>query len=560
MMTLGRQLHSVENANRALRNAAEAALRDVVTSEPFREYSSQDIGRRATVVPIRSFEFNVPATHVDNYYSPDFNDDPENILGPVLEGMIPVVTSQDPASLLAAFNKRCNFMQAPKNDEIADKEFKMAIDLIRSLPRQEHWSENDDDRERWLNKFDDTKRKRMVEAWSTMSDASRRDISSKQLMVKIETLLKREDDEWAPRAIYVGTDAHNALTGPAMMVAMERWCALLDTDNDGHRLGPVDFRYGYKRDDVYLCEHLTRDSKCRVTLEGDYSRNDREQRSRVAYIIDAALEVLGFDSEVRKWMLESSEEYEVFAPLCGLKAKLKHQLPTGTTCTTFRNSVFNSVMFATSMIQQGVTNARALVLGDDLLANSQEDIRLQEWINCVDRFKMVLKAFKPGLSGKATFLSRRLIMNGTTPCLVPKIGKALARFNVRASKNPSITDDEYMAGKALAHAYEFRHVPCCARMFIDRFKIHNANQGLEDKPLEHDSWFLKISGLTTPRQVLNAVLSCPITVSEEDFTDWIADTYEVGWDDMKDLMEQVILSTEYTVLETGIFDEIAIDF
>jgi len=345
-------------------------------------------------------------------------------------------------------------------------------------------------------------------------------------------------------------------------VAMERLCALLDTDGTGVQLGPVDIKFAYKKNDVQLMEHLFRDSTLTNTAEGDYSRNDREQRSRVALIVDKWLEKLGFDPETRERMLQSSEEYTVYAPICGLKAHLKHQLPTGATCTTFRNSCFNAIMFAVSCIQQEVTRARALILGDDLLAQTLQALNLREWQNTVDRFKMVLKAFAPNSNGQATFLSRRVIQNTPVPCLVPKIGKALARFNVRASKNPAISDDEYMAGKSLAHAYEFRHVPCMARLFLHRFNIHSDRlvKDPDRDVIVHDSWFLKISGLTTPTQVLSAVHRERVTVSDYDIGDWLAETYDDMPDEIMKLMKKVITGTEYEVVETYLFDALSIDF
>lgn len=564
------QLHSVENANRRLREAAlgmsygaGGVPRDILVSSNGHEYTTVEIGKRATVIPERTFEFQVKhRIDMDKVILPETNTDRTNILGPVIENMIPVVTSQDPVSLMAAFNKRCNFIQAAKGDEIADTEFRSAIRLIRSLPNLfEPWSTNDTDTERWLAKFDTAKEQRMREALALLSQYDKRDRDNKTLMVKIETLLKRDDETWAPRAIYVGSDAHNCITGPAMMVAMERLCELVDEDKCGVPVGPAHCMFGYKKSGVQLMEHLLSDAKCRLGLEGDYSRNDREQRSRVAYIIDAWLEKLNFDPETRRFMLEASEEYDVYAPLCGLKATLKHQLPTGTTATTFRNSAFNLIMFAVAMQQQGVSNVRCVILGDDLLAASAQAVSCSEWQNCVDRFKMVLKAASPTLDGKATFLSRRLCTLSPRPCLVPKIGKALARFNCRASNNDAISDDAYMAGKSLAHAYEFRHAPYLRDLFLQRFAHHYPRSGLgPDGEIDHDSWFLKISGLTTPTMVITALEREQCLVEGDDWEMWIADTYEIGWIDLESLATEIITGTEYKAINTPLFEALSIDF
>lgn len=529
---------------------------------PYAEYTSIEVGRRATVVPIRTFDIKVPHRIDDVDYVPEFNTDPDNILGPVIEGAIPVVTSQDPASLLAAFNKRCNFMQEKTGDEINDVEFHAALKLINKLPDMfEPWDENDLDRELWLAQFDASKRKRMEDAWSRLDDHTINEIRNKTLMVKVESLLKRDDPSWAPRAIYVGSDAHNAITGPMMQEAMRRLCKVLDEEEAGSCLGPVSFKFAYKQNDLSICEHLTKEMETLPFLaEGDYSRNDREQRSRVAYIVDAWLRKLGFPDWARRMMLESSEEYHVYAPLCGLKAKLKHQLPTGTTATTFRNSAFNAVMFAVSCMQQGVKRARALVLGDDLLAAVNKALDNNLWEATVERFKMVLKAASPKFNGEATFLSRRLVMIHT-PCLVPKIGKALARFSVRASRNLGITDDEYMAGKALSHAYEFRHAPLMRDMFIKRYERHKPLcRDVSNITESYDSWFVKISGLKTPEQVFKATMNDPVQITDDEWEDFIAETYGEMWYEVKQLATAIILNTEYQIIETHLFDALSIDF
>jgi hypothetical protein len=543
-----------------------AGARDIIVasdSNP-RVYTSSEIGARATVVPHHTFDYKVKHKIQDPDHEPtDIRTDPINILGPVLDGHIPVVTNSDPTSLLAAFNKRCNFL-ADTKDNIADKEFKMALDLVASLPdlfTDDPWLENDVDRARWLKKFDQPKADRMCTAWNERPDTTLRDIRNKTLMVKIETLLKRDDAGWAPRAVYVGSDAHNCITGPPMMVAMERWQALLDDDADGSLLGPVSVRFAYKRDDTYLCEHLSRDATLTNVCEGDFSRNDREQRQRVALIIDAVLHKLNFPEEFRKLMVDSSESYDVYASMCGLKATLQHQLPTGTTATTFRNSVFNPVMFAVACRQQKITRARANILGDDILAVTLQRMNLNEWINCVDRFKMVLKAFAPDLNGQATFLSRRLIMNTKTPCMIPKIGKTLARFNVRACKNPALSDDAYMAGKSLAHAYEFRHAPPFVSMFVRRFKYHYARMNDHEKQgdVQHDSWFLKISGLTKVDDILTAAEKCSVKVRDHELSDWTTETYSTWYTDLLQFCEKVITTPVYMVLDDGIINDLIID-
>jgi hypothetical protein len=484
-----------------------------------------------------------------------------------MEQNIPIVTSNDPLSLLAAFNKRCNFVQAGASDDISNKMFKEAMAVISQvrcdLPA---WDENEIDRERWLSKFDATKRDSMVAAWHNIPEATIRDIRNKTITVKLEPLLKRDEMVSAgPRAVYVGSDLHNAITGPSMMVAMERLVYVTDTDAHGQCLGDgVHVRFGYKQSDVSLTEFLLRDSTLSNCLEGDYSRNDREQRSRVAILINEWLKQLKMPEWIRSLMIESSEEYDVYLPSAGLKATLKHQLPTGTTATTFRNSAYNAVMFVVSMKLQKAGRCRALILGDDLLALTQFKIDLHVWEQNVAQFKMVLKAAAPDIEGGATFLSRRLFTQCQVPCMMPKFGKALARFNVRATKNPGCSDHAYMAGKSLSYAYEFRHVPFIRKEFIARHKYHwrkmNSSERNDDVVLQEQSWFTRIAGLDTKDKVIKAIKTEKVLISDDYLRDWFVDTYSLGLCDVQELLVQFIRQTEYAVIDTPFYDNLAIDF
>jgi len=558
------QLHSVENMNRRLRNLA--AGRTHVNLSDGTEYSPFDIGARATVVPVRDFEIKVKHRINDYAEQLDLVDDPVNILGPVFLNQIPLITNNDPSSLMAAFNKRCNFQQQGPSDDISDKQFVAALAAIAALRKNEdQWDENPVDRARWLSKFDSSKRERMEQAWLDIPEATLRDIRNKTIMVKIEPLLKREDESWGPRAVYVGSDAHNAITGPAMMIAMERLVAALDTDNDGEKLGNCHIKFGYKSSDVALCEFLLRDSNLTHPLEGDYSRNDREQRSRVALIIDMWLSRLNMPDWVRKLMLDSSEEYDVYLPAAGLKATLKHQLPTGTTATTFRNSAFNAVMFCVAAHEQGVRNARCLILGDDLLAVTDKKMDLHVWEQCIDKFKMVLKAAAPDLEGCATFLSRRLFVYCDVPCMVPKIGKALARFNVRASRNTGVSNDAYMAGKALSYGHEFRHVPFFRKHFMLRYQYHwdRMSESERSGDIINDSltWSTRVAGLDDRKKLLAAIANEKVTIPDSYLRDWMVDTYQIGLVDSEYLFTLMISKgIEYGLVDHPAYDNLAIDF
>lgn len=474
---------------------------------------------------------------------------PINQCGPVLAEQVPVVTTNDFDSLMAAFNKRCNTVH---KDDILDHEYNAAMRVLRSIDLQfPAWDDNDLDRDRWEAKFDSSKRERMQKAVHSFSTANSAYLGTKDLSVKLEVLLKRNDPEFAPRVIYAGNDVFNALTGPAMMVAMER----LEVVFKKQSFGPVKYCTAYKKNDVELATFISDKTHLYPhTVEGDYSANDKHQRKRVHYLFDTYLEMINMPMWLRRTFLEMNK-FTVQSRQYGFsKGKLENQLPTGTTATTVRNTVYNALMFSVSCIEQDVSGV-ALVLGDDLLANTDKPINLDQWAATVSRFRMVLKPKAPKLNGGATFLSRRLITNREQPCMVPLIGKAIARFNARAIYTEGKTSSQYMAGKSLSYAYEFRHVPFLRDNFLLRYTMED-NSALT---LDELTWNTKTSGIDLSN-IVQAIKDEKVLVDDDEFLEWAMETYGLGLVDLDEILEMVILSDEIEMVTHPSVANLAIDW
>lgn len=551
----------------------ERRNRSVRGVDPIKVSSAQDNSAaeypkdgRLKVVAQRDFLAKVPFEMSEGKFSFEDAADPINQLGPVFEGMEPLVTSNDFESFLAAFGKRSNFQQAAEDDDISDDVFAEALNIIDSLPDDlfEEWDETDEDYVRWLSKFDTHKVARMKAASEEMAFCDARYIGTKDLSVKIEVLLKRMDPKWAPRIIYAGNDVFNRVTGPAMMVAMERLQVILGKAS----VGPVNVKLAYKTNDVSIVEFLD-DDRYPNAYEGDFSANDKEQRSRVATLTDRWLAKLRMPQWLRNLLLEL-EEYKVQNRRFGVVAKLKFQLPTGTTSTTFRNSTYNMTMFAVACVRQLVPTyhemspserrkvrpkAKAVVLGDDILAVVCAFFCIHLWKSVVDAFKMVLKGKDVKLCGQATLLSRRIIIDGDTKCMLPLIGKALARFNARASNNQEVSDSQYMAGKALSYAYEFRHVPFLRDMFLQRYDMEDSAA----VTLDDLTWFTRTSGIELSN-IVEAIKNEKIIVSDDMFLDWLMPTYDLGLCELEEIAEIVILSNERVCIEHYAVDKLAVDW
>lgn len=504
-------------------------------------------GLRVTVD--RTWQLEVPCT-INDEASHRFVEmtNPHNQCGPLFAEQVPVVTGEDFASLMAAFNKRCNTVHT---DDVEDDEFKLALEFINNIQCDMlPWDENPEDRRAWEQKFAPEKVTRMREAMGTVDQATYSYLGTKDLSVKKEVLLKRNDPEWAARVIYAGNDTFNAMTGPAMVECMRRTNEIFAHQ----RLGPVEYRTAYKQTDIELVNWIERDTVGYPhTAEGDYSANDKHQRERVHILFDTWMAKLKMPQWLRKIFI-ANNKFLVRSYKMGLVAKLANQLPTGTTATTPRNTVYNALMFSVSCQQQGV-RGRALVLGDDLLARTSKPLNLLEWKQCVARFKMVLKAKSPQMNGQATFLSRRLLTNLEYPCMVPLLGKALARFNARAIYKEDKTHSQYMAGKSLSYAYEFRHVPFLRDFFLMRYTMEDKT----NMTLDELSWNTKVLGIDLS-SIVQAIKDEQVLVGDDDFLDWSMETYDLGLVDLEEVFDMIVLSDKPEMVTHPAVAKLAIDW
>jgi hypothetical protein len=496
---------------------------------------------------VRDYTAKVPQE-----WSEESNDstkpDLANQLGTLILGAEPVVTvNGDFDSFRAAFDKRSN-SQPDKDDDCTPVFMKAANklwnDVFDSTTPFEPFDIDDIIYERWMSKFDDAKRQRMERATERLPAVfdQPQELGRKELFVKVEALLKRYDAKWAPRLIYQGSDEFNALTGPVAMVICERLKELFDSK----RIGPISVKMAYKANDVDLAEHLVhgQDEGLNHTFEADFSANDLRQRYGANVVFQLVCRRLGAPS----WfvtLLDKMSSFTVVNYEFGLRAQLDHQLPTGTTITTPRNTVWNVTIEAVHAIENH-NAGRAVVLGDDWLAVMlRKVIGIAEWTE--EHPKMKMTTATPSLSGEATFLSRRVCVYSERPCLVPKLGKALARFNARANANASVSDSAYMAGKALSYAYEFRHIPLLRDLFLIRYR------GEGDKAqvsVSEVSWFTRTSGINLDG-LEELIMKEKVLADEDQTREFLMDAYgdEFGLVDALDISRRIILGYELTSIE-----------
>jgi hypothetical protein len=458
---------------------------------------------------------------------------------------------------LAAFDKRSN-SQPDKDDDCSDDFMKLAVSLWKQVGKDVAFDSFDVDDalfERWLSKMDPPKQARMrkahLELFACEDDPAY--LGEKSLSVKVEALLKRYDNKWAPRLIYAGNDHFNALTGPVAMVLCER---LVEIFKRG-RLGELTFMMAYKANDVELTSFVrdASDQGFDHIAEGDFSANDLRQRKGASVVFDCFCKVVGAPSWFRD-LLKGMRGFNVRNVEFGHRAQLIHQLPTGTTITTPRNTVWNATNQAV-YCRVTYNIGYAVVLGDDYLGMLKRAVDVAHWQDWIAKHpKMKLTGATPRLQGEATFLSRRLLIENEIPCMMPKLGKALARFNVRTSPNEAISDSAYMAGKALSYAYEFRHFPLFRDLFLNRYRLEEDKANID---IAEVSWFTRVSGVDLA-DLESSIMAEKVLVSEDVTREFLMDAYgdTFGLVPALQISRRVILGRDIDVVDAPA--ELAIDW
>jgi len=455
-----------------------------------------------------------------------------DLLGPVLSQQVPVVTGNDMSSMLAAFNKRCNFHS---DDRVYPPIVKLAKKLASLVfPHSQKFDWTQDIYDRWVSKFDPEKQARMAAALGRMHDVNFRTLNTSQIMVKGEVLLKRNDPSWAPRVIYVGSDEYNVLAGPIMDEFNKRLVHALDEfDNDR-----VEVRMAYAKKDTELADFLA--GKPRY-FEGDFTANDKSQLSDVTSIFAHWLSKSGGPSWFIKFYKMNSLSFRVVSYDYGISAVIQNQLATGRTDTTGRNSVWNLCLWYSFCVMNHIFDTKVTVLGDDIAAGTGEHgIDVKKWTEHCLRAGMTLKASERRFYCDLTFLSRFFVPWGQVNCMVPLIGKALCRFNARANRNDNLSDAAYMAGKSLSYAYEFRHVRYLRDKFLRRFS--SCGVSVSELRLTDLTWFSR-QEVSSVDDLQHAILSDPVVLSDDEFLEVVMAKYDLGLYDMDQLCDRLILDT-----------------
>jgi hypothetical protein len=487
---------------------------------------------------------------------------PAVVGGPLLEGFHPIVPDNGYHNFLAAFRKRCNYFNSHR---ASPRVISCATQLIDELVPQPlpsfDWTAYAF--EEWLLKFGPEKQARMRQAVTEFTTANVRDYSRKDIFVKCEALLVGHKPNWAPRVIYKGTDIYNAVSGPIFLELMSRL-------NGSYRRmsGPYRYQVAYRQGPAEFTPFLER---CPGEfIECDFSANDMYQCADVMILELALMRRLGCP----EWFCRLhalSGRFKVSSRSHGVSATLEHQLPTGATDTTFRNTFWNSCILHTFLTTVRADSCRALLLGDDMLARVVGLCRkaVATYVSIAKEARMVAKVARSRALVNHTFLSKCFVPIDGRHLTVPLIGKALGRFNMRANANHAVSDAAYFAGKSLGYAYEFRYFPVARDLFLQRFMKEMdvlSDEQRESFVVDGETmplgWNAREAGLTlaNARAKLLAEQAGGYWITEHHANAFFYYRYGFTFHEIMDLFSTVVLEVEQPDVGGVIAEVLAHDF
>lgn len=504
------------------------------------------------ISPIQGAVFRTPAKL-------EQKPDRESNLGPLLHGLHPVVPDNGWHNTVAAFRKRCNYHNAGRASPfIIHSAHAFVKELCPQPLKRFDWCEQL--YQDWLDKFEPEKRERMHAALRTLPNAKLQHYSDKEIFVKIEALLVGHKPNWAPRVIFKGTDLYNAISGPIFNELMRRLDASLNRMN-----GDWQFRTSYKKTPDEYVPFVERREDKDYWVEADFSSNDKFQCSDVQLLEVALMRVLGCP----EWFVRlhmKTNKFRVVNHKHGIKATLENQLPTGATDTTFRNTFWNGCILWASLTKLKIRKCRALLMGDDMLAclNGDASYLTKVYTSVATEALMEVKVKRHASLYQATFLSKLFLPSRLGHHFaLPLLGKALGRFNARANKNSAVTDAGYMLGKAIGYAYEFRYYPTLRKVFLDRASMEAKFVTKENQVSSEITWNARTAGVTLKNitSKINAHARGGVFLSDDDFTAFCWERYNLLGTEVVDMFKQVVLDRDGTHDVTGIVvEKLALDF
>jgi len=381
------------------------------------------------------------------------------------------ITRNDAATTLNAAAKRIDVVPQEKCGSATIEGYRKLLNMmgdqapgIRVGPEEvEHWlSKQSPDKQARMRKLFSEPR-----YWQANTRA--------EVFAKAEITLKPTGSDG--RVIHQYSDETNLEFGIVTNILNDRLALRLSEDNDTYPNVRIIYPCGMGDKDV---AELRARQKGAV-IEGDYSNQDATHPVQVRKLNACVFKRLGAPEW---WLKEYLEQVDciAYSRQLGTQWSIKGQNHSGECMVTINNVCLNAANNLASVSAiSGEEQLRVLVYGDDVesyTTGSAEAVALATK-EAAEASGMKYEYQIPERS-KSTFLQTRVYESDTDTIPVPKLGRILAKLNVRP-KLSSVPDPEYMAGKYLSAAYKVRFLPAIRDTLI------RVADGLTDKPHVEDA-------------------------------------------------------------------------
>jgi len=252
---------------------------------------------------------------------------------------------------------------------------------------------------------------------------------------------------------------------------------------------------------------------------------------------------------------KATNKFSVYNSKYGISAIIENQMPSGCTDGTFRNTFWNLCIFYSWTRKVQITGCIATFLGDDMLAGLPRRVRRssRHYRMVASMARMEAKVTTHPKLCHSHFLSKHFVpvtRGDLTHVMLPMVGKMLAKFNSRPNSNEAVSDDEYMAGKALSHCYEYRHCHIIRDKFVQRANLHLERSGGKYS-LEGVTYHVRVHGAYRG-EVESLLSNCeqhPDLVTVDDLSEFWFGLADLCYSDIVPVLDCVILNPDYMVTD-----------
>jgi len=392
-------------------------------------------------------------------------------MGPIVAGVPLNITRNDAATTLNAAGKRIDVVPQAKCGSATIEGYRMLLRMMGDQSDVINVGPNEV--EHWLSRQSPEKQVRMRKL---MSEPRYWQANTRaEVFAKSEITLKPSGSDG--RVIHQYSDETNLEFGVVTNILNDRLAQKLNEHNDVYPKVTLIYPCGYT--DKQVSELRARQKG--AVVEGDYSNQDATHPVQVRKLNACVFKKLG----APEWWLREYIEQEdcvAYSRQLGTQWSIKGQNHSGECMVTINNVCLNAANnLASTLVLRGDEELHVLVYGDDVESYTTADplVVAEATKSAAEESGMKYEYQIPERT-KSTFLQSRFYESDTDVIPVPKLGRVLAKLNVRP-KLSSVPDHEYIAGKYLSAAYKLRFLPTIRDTLI------RVADGLSDKPHVEDS-------------------------------------------------------------------------